>query len=77
MRDEDKLTSILDEFENEDFEPLSVTNKERVYLFLVKLVIWLVIVFVILIFAVLIVTELTWGSSSGSGCWGFPGEDCS
>ena len=77
MKGEDNLTSILNEFENEDFEPPSESNKERVYLFLVKLVIWLVIVFVILIFAVLIVTELTWGSSSGSGCWGFPGEDCS
>ena len=74
--DDDNLTSILNEFENEDFEPPSESNKERVYLFLVKLVIWLAIVFVILIFAVLIVTELTSGFFM-SGCWGFPGEDCS
>tara|TARA_Y100000766_G_scaffold94438_1_gene80621 strand:- start:589 stop:822 length:234 start_codon:yes stop_codon:yes gene_type:complete len=77
LKGEDNLKSILDDFENEDFETPLESNKERVYSFLVKLVIWLAIVFVILSLVYLIVMELTWGSAHGSGCWGFPGEDCS
>ena len=77
MTGEDNLTSLLNEFEDEYFEPPSESNKERVYLFLVKLVIWLAIVFVILTLAYLVVLELTRGFVHGSGCWAFPGEDCS
>ena len=69
MSDEDNNRLLLGEFEDEYFD-------EPRYPFLLRLAFWLTILFCIVAVGLSLVWELSWGSSSGGGCWGFPGEDC-
>ena len=65
----DIQTLVLEENEIENLE--KSTHSFGMLLF--KVGIWSFILFLVY----LMILTLTWGSGSGSGCWGFPGEDCS
>ena len=63
-----------------DIQPLVLEENENLEkstqsfgMLLFRVGIWSFILFLVY----LIILALTWGSGSGSGCWGFPGEDCS